>query len=120
MRNRKYIFLLLVIFSFHLVGCDLGVLGADEKFGRQNFNSAISLIELHKVRYGEYPKSLNDLRFLGDWDQIWLSAVNYERTEEGYDLFLVRGLVDVPELEYPKEFKNGLGIRATNVRWVDQ
>jgi hypothetical protein len=31
-------------------------------------------IELHKVRFGEYPNSLDGLKFVGDWDRIALSS----------------------------------------------
>ncbi|MGB1030364.1 MAG: hypothetical protein ACPGVW_11470 [Pseudoalteromonas marina] len=72
---RKYVFSLLFILL--LAGCDFEVPGADERFGTQNFVSAISLIELHKTRNGVYPNTLAELDFLGDWDGIWLSAVKY-------------------------------------------
>ncbi|PYP18595.1 MAG: hypothetical protein DMD54_04840 [Gemmatimonadetes bacterium] len=89
---------------------------ADAKFGDQNFKSAIALIELHKVRFGSYPDHLSDLRFTGDWDQIWMSAVKYTKLSDGYELDLVRGWVGTPDLSYPPEFWRGLGIRRTNVR----
>lgn len=56
---------------------------ADAKFGDQNFKSAIAIIELHKVRFGEYPTNLRELRFTGEWDQIWLNAVEYKKLENG-------------------------------------
>lgn len=101
-----------------LSGCDFEVPGADEKFGKQNFVSAVSVIELHKLRNGEYPNSLHVLEFLGDWDSIWLSAVRYEKNGEGYNLFIERGWVGKPTLEFPVKFKNGLGIQETNVKWL--
>lgn len=103
-----------------LSGCDFEIPGADEKFGKQNFVSAVSIIELHKLRNGEYPESLKDLEFLGDWDGIWLSAVKYEKNEKGYDLYLERGWAGKPQLTFPEKFKNGLGIVGTNVKWVGQ
>ncbi len=39
---------------------------ADAKFGDQHFKTAIALIELHKVRFGEYPKSFDELKYTGD------------------------------------------------------
>ena len=110
-------FALVLAILIALVGCDFSVPGADEKFGKQNFVSAVSLIELHKVRYGEYPNSLQDLRFLGDWDAIWLAAVEYARDADGYDLYLQRGWIGKPKLVFPVEFKRGLGIKKTNVEW---
>ncbi|TDO98956.1 hypothetical protein [Marinomonas balearica] len=101
-----------------LSGCDFGIPEADEKFGTQNFVSAVSIIELHKLRNGEYPKDLDDLEFLGDWDGIWLSAVRYERNGDGYNLYLERGWSKKPSLEFPVKFKKGLGIKESNVTWA--
>jgi len=92
--------------------------GADEKFGQQNFVSAVSIIELHKTRNGVYPESLKDLKYLGDWDAIWLSAVRYEKVEKGYNLFVERGWAGKPHLEFPIEFKQGLGLQDSNVTWI--
>lgn len=100
-----------------LSACDFEVPGADEKFGRQNFVSAIAIIELHHTRNGEYPQSLNELEYLGDWDAIWLNAVRYEKTDGGYNLFVERGWMNKPNLTFSKDFKNGLGIEKTNVQW---
>ena len=82
--------------------------------------SAISIIELHKLRNGQYPESLEELEFLGDWDGIWLSAVSYEKNNEGYNLFLERGWAGKPILEFPSKFKQGLGIKDTNVKWLSE
>ncbi|WP_345858437.1 hypothetical protein [Shewanella algae] len=107
---------IIVLVGF-LSGCNFEVPGADEKFGTQNFVSAVSIIELHKLRNGVYPKSLRDLEFLGDWDGIWLSAVRYEQNGDGYNLYLERGWVGKPSLEFPVKFKQGLGIKESNVTW---
>ena len=40
----------------------------DELFGKQHLSTAVALIELHKVRLGQYPQSLKDLKFTGEWD----------------------------------------------------
>ena len=113
---KKYIFTVLVILS--ISGCNFEVPGADEKFGTQNFVSAVSLIELHKTRNGEYPTSLDELEFLGDWDGIWLTAVKYEKSQNGYNLYLERGWAGKPSLEFPIKFKQGLGIQKTNIKWI--
>jgi hypothetical protein len=97
-------------------GCGQVRQQVDVTFGDRNFKSAIALIELHKVRFGSYPNSLADLKFLGSWDQNWLSAVEYEKLEDGYELNLTRGWVGTPDLKYPSDFWRGLGIRRTNVR----
>ena len=101
-----------------LSGCDFSFPGADEKFGKQNFVSAISIIELHKTRNNDYPKSLDDLEFLGDWDTIWLSAVRYERVKGGYNLYVERGWAGEPDLKFPIGFKKGLGLKDSNVEWI--
>ena len=107
----------LVVLLLALVGCDLEFSGPDQTFGKQNFVSAVSIIELHKLRNGSYPKSLKELEFLGDWDSIWLSAMRYEINGDGYNLFLERGWVGKPTLEFPVRFKQGLGIKTSNVVW---
>ncbi len=88
---------------FSVLACGQFRKQADAQFGDQNFKSAIALIELHKVRFGSYPEHLSDIRFTGQWDQIWMSAVTYTKLPDGYELDLVRG------------FWRGLGLRKTNV-----
>jgi hypothetical protein len=111
---------LVTIFVFIVVsGCEFELPGADQTFGTQNFVSAISIIELHNIRNGEYPNNLKELEFLGDWDGIWLSAVRYEKNGSGYNLYLERGWVGKPSLEFPLKFKTGLGIKETNIKWID-
>jgi hypothetical protein len=117
MQMYKYLIPFLVVIC--ISGCNFDVPGADEKFGTQNFVSAVSIIELHKLRNGEYPESLDELEFLGDWDAIWLSAVRYEKAGEGYNLYVERGWANEPTLQFPVKFKKGLGIKSTNVKWLD-
>ena len=88
---------------------------ADAKFGDQHFKTAISLIELHKTRFGSYPETLKDLKFTGDWDGIALSGVEYRRLDTGYELNLVRGWIGKPTVSYPPEFWKGLGLVKSNV-----
>src|SRR5262249_32042819 len=57
--------------------------GPDNMFGDQHLKTAVALIELNKVRYGRYPKSLSDLEFTGQWDQIALQSVRYYPNAEG-------------------------------------
>lgn len=104
------------VFCLAISGCAPFGQQADAQFGDQNFKSAIVLIELHKVRFGSYPTSLADLKFLGGWDRNWLSAVEYRKLQDGYELNLTRGWVGTPDLKYPAEFWRGLGVRKTNVR----
>src|SRR6266496_1371394 len=47
---------------------------ANKQFGDQHFKTAIALIELHKIRFGEYPATLDSIKYIGDWDKIiWTS-----------------------------------------------
>lgn len=89
---------------------------ADNQFGDQHFKTAITLIELHKVRYGDYPQSLADLKYTGDWDQLALQSVSYQKVDNGYVLNLERGWVGKAELEYPPDFWQNLGIVKSNVQ----
>ncbi len=85
--------------------------GIDRKFGDQHLKTAVALIELHKVRYGEYPATLDELRYTGEWDALTLQSVEYTpnagRTE--YHVEVERGWARKPELETPPGFWRGTG-----------
>ena|ERR1700719_2819574 len=83
----------------------------DDKFGDQHLKTTVALLELHKVRYGRYPHSLRDLRFPGDWDQIWLQGMRYVVSPDGskYCVEVERGWIGKPVLSYPPEFWQGTG-----------
>src|SRR5688500_16926681 len=98
-----------------LAACDFQK-DADAQFGDQHFKTAISMIELHKLRFGTYPETLKDLQFMGDWDGMALSSVEYRRLGTGYELNLVRGVMGKPDLSYPREFWDGLGLVKSNVK----
>lgn len=87
-------FLIVAIVGLAFIVCAVGAIslihqivasgitkGPDNIFGDQNLKTAVALIELHKVRYGKYPDSLQDLRFIGQWDQIALNSVSYYPNE---------------------------------------
>ena len=100
-----------------LAGC--GKINEDfnRQFGDQHFKTAIALIELHKIRYGQYPGSLSDLKYTGGWDGIATGRVEYKKLPEGYRLDLVGGWSGKPEtLAYPDDFWNGLGLRESNMK----
>jgi hypothetical protein len=99
-----------------LAGCNLKE-QTDAKFGDQGFKTAIALIELHKIRFGNYPEQLKDLQFTGDWDPISLNSVEYRRIGSGYELNLTRGWVSMPStLTYPPAFWQGLGLVKSNLK----
>jgi len=109
--NRFLCIAMLVV----LAGCNFQK-QADAKFGDQHFKTAISLVELHKIRSGVYPESLKDLKFTGDWDALALSSVEYKKLDIGYELNITKGWVAQPAaLSYPAEFWQGLGIKKSNV-----
>jgi hypothetical protein len=83
----------------------------DDKFGDQHLKTTVALLELHKIRYGRYPKSLQDIRFNGDWDQLWLSGMHYVVSPDGtkYCVEVERGWIGKPVLSYPPEFWQGTG-----------
>jgi ATP-dependent Clp protease ATP-binding subunit ClpA len=83
--------------------------------GDQGFKTAIALIELHRVRFGSYPDSLDDLQFLGNRDRGALAGVKYEKLPDGYALDVVSGVGTTPDFNYPTDFWRGLGLRRTNV-----
>ena len=117
MKNRKTLSLTAAVLSLAIVlsGCAFQQ-AADRKFGDQDFKTAIALIELHKIRFGEYPASLKELKFVGEWDAIALDGVSYKRLDNGYELNAVKGWVGKPELKYPPEFWRGLGLVKSNVK----
>lgn len=98
-----------------LAGCDFQK-AADARFGDQHFKTVVALVELHKVRTGSYPETLKDLQFTGDWDPIALSSVEYKKLASGYELNVTRGWVGKPELSYPNEFWQGLGLVKSNLK----
>jgi len=90
---------------------------ANQQFGDQHFKTAIALIELHKVREGEYPEVLDSLKYIGDWDNMIFNSVAYKRLDEGYQLDLTNGWMGKPEdLNYPDDFWNGLGLVKSNLK----
>ena|ERR1700738_1302519 len=88
--------------------------GFDNKFGDQHLKTAVALIELYKVRYGRYPDSLHELKFLGDWDQIVLYTVAYypSADRKSYYVEVTRGWMGKPDLTEPDEFWRGTGFSA--------
>jgi hypothetical protein len=85
--------------------------GPDAQFGDQHLKTAVALIELHKVRHGQYPASLGDLTFVGEWDRIALSSVSYHvnSAQTKYCVEVERGWVGKPRLNVPPEFWQGTG-----------
>ncbi len=85
--------------------------GADEMFGDQHLKTAVALIELHKTRNGEYPASLRELRFTGQWDEMHIISVSYCVGEDGQSYFVEvsRGFIGKPRLQPRDDFWQGTG-----------
>jgi hypothetical protein len=85
--------------------------GQDRMFGDQHLKTTVALVELHKVRFGRYPASLEGIKFSGQWDQIALQSVDYwtDKDGKGYYLEVRRGFIAKPKLEMPAEFWKGTG-----------
>ena len=115
MSQLRKLLLLVLASTFALSACAVQK-EFDQKFGDQHFKTCIALIELHKIRFGEYPGSLSELRFIGEWDQIALASVQYKKVANGYELDVVKGWVGKPELDYPPEFWKNLGVVRSNMR----
>lgn len=89
----------------------------NSKFADQHFKTAIANIELYNIRYGQYPGTLNDLDFLGDWDKAIFQSVSYEKLDTGYRLDIIKGLVygTPTDIVYPPNFWRGLGLKQSNI-----
>jgi hypothetical protein len=103
-----------VAFLIHSIIASGITQGPDNTFGDQHLKTAVALIELHKVRYGEYPDSLRGLRFTGQWDQIALQRVSYypNADHSAYYIEVEQGWIGKPTLEMPDEFWRGTGYSA--------
>lgn len=114
--KRLIIFSILVL---TIASCDMLNLAdkANSQFADQHYKTAISLIELYNIRYGHFPQTLDSLTFLGEFDKIIFTSVKYELLDTGYRLDAVYGIIKgkPSNLEYPKEFWQGLGIRKSNI-----
>jgi len=86
--------------------------GPDHIFGDQHLKTAVALVELHKTRYGEYPRKLSDIKFKGQWDSIHTHNVYYLPSKDltSYYIEVTRGWIGKPkDLNMPKEFWQGTG-----------
>ncbi len=85
---------------------------ADQTFGDQHLKTTVALLELHKVRNGQYPEDLDDLEFLGQRDRMHVNSCNYVPADDrqSYYVEVDRGWVNKPaELDLPEAFWQGTG-----------
>lgn len=91
-----------------------------QKFGDQHFKTVIALVELHNVRHGEYPGSLDELQYVGEWDRMGFTSVKYKKVGNGYELDLVGGWMGkAADISYPEGFWKGLGLVKSNLKKVN-
>ena len=115
--NRRTLTVLTLFALFGLTGCFKEFQEqANTQFGDQHFKTAIALIELHNIREGEYPATLEDLKYIGEWDKIIFNSVDYKRLEGGYELNFVNRMGETKEIKYPDDFWNGLGLKKSNLK----
>ncbi|MHC4118412.1 MAG: hypothetical protein ACYSWO_13000 [Planctomycetota bacterium] len=83
----------------------------DRKFGDQNLKSTVAMLELHKIRFGKYPDSLRDLKYTGEWDQIWINGTSYYPSDDGQSYYVEvhRGWIGKPTLVMPDQFWQNTG-----------
>jgi hypothetical protein len=100
-----------------------GLSNAQQMMADWEFKKAIAQIELHKLRNGQYPNSLSELKFLSPMDSSMFKNVDYTRLDSVYELNLKMELVSLDgketrriELKYPAEFWTGLGCVKSNVK----
>ncbi|MGB0431940.1 MAG: hypothetical protein ACPGLV_15810 [Bacteroidia bacterium] len=98
---------------------------AQEMLFDKEFKSAIANIELHKIRTGEYPEKLSDIRFLSAFDSSYVNIVSYKKLDSVYKLDLksmndleLNGQKIEVKIEYSKEFWEGLGCVESNLMKV--
>ena len=83
----------------------------------QQFKNTIAQIELHKLRYGTYPASLGDIKFVPAMDSLYkFHDLEYNLLDSGYELNLnIKNGANV-ELRFPDEYWKGLGCVKSNVK----
>ena len=116
----KRILTIAIVFSTILCSCKFEEFQemAGQQFTDQYFKTAISLIELHKIRTGEYPIVLDSIKYIGDFDEAALESVEYRRLDSGYELNIssVWPSQDSIDISYPDEFWSGLGLVKSNLK----
>lgn len=100
---------------------DEQLIGAHEMMADMQFKNALANIELHKTRYGRYPQTLKDLKFLSATDSSFI-GVEYFKLDSGYELNLTyeaatfSGTAQTVSIKYPDEFWQGLGCVKSNLK----
>jgi len=100
-----------------------GMMVGQEMFADQEFKTAIANIELYKLRNGNYPNALSELRFLAPMDSSTFDHIEYTRRDSVYELNLKYEFPSLSgketkaiQLKYPPAFWKGLGCVKSNVK----
>ncbi len=102
-----------------------GVIGSMQRMlADQEFKRAIASIELHKIRNGEYPSTLDSLQFINPMDSSFLYNVQYTPMDSVYGLDLTmpglglkkRANLNRMRMHYPDQFWQGLGCVESNMK----
>ncbi len=101
-----------------------GIVSAQKLVADQNFKTTINLIEVYKLRFGDYPENLNAIKYIGYQDSSAYKSLEYIRLENGYTLNLKMDLINVKgdtvkegiSINYPEEFWQGLGVVKSNLK----
>ena len=107
-------------------GVEDAVIDLEVTIADQEFKKAIAYIELHKIRNGEYPSTLDSLKFINRMDSSFLHSVEYIHMDSVYSLNLTRQIhvgkkvqsSNLPGIKgnYPDKFWQGLGCVESNLK----
>ena len=102
---------------------DEGIAEAQKILADQEFKKAIAQVEMHKLRNGQYPNSLSELKFLAPMDSTIFTSTEYTKLDSGYELNIKMdfpsfndGMKKEIDLHYPPEFWQGLGCVKSNTK----
>jgi len=109
-------------------GMSDGIAESLQMVNDQEFQKALSHIEMHKLRNGTYPDELADLEYLNPMDSRFLNRVEYFKLDSVYELNLkslapIKGSNNGKKKKkkmiaqkYPAEFWEGLGCVKSNLK----
>ena len=112
---RKLLLMLFFTIIFNSCFPDRILNSTNIRLKDQAFKTALAVIELHKIRYGLYPESLDEVQFLGDWDKAMPYYVEYKLLENGYELNIIGDTKYFKRSDYPSDFWSGLGLQKSNL-----
>src|SRR5574337_1826768 len=88
-------FIIPVLFCSFFISCftpqmkkqmNEGLKQSQKMMAGMNFIHAINYIEVYKLRNGEYPESLSQIKFTSEFDGAVFSSLEYQKLDSGYVL----------------------------------